>query len=229
MVKILGRNEYLSKIIKKYRIRLATISLAYLLLFTITLLYPQFVLVTLIFLVFVTISFIKTFSNYLSCLKGFKGELAVEKALRSLDDSYILINDVRLPNARGNIDHIVVGPTGVFVIETKNVSGHYLCEGDYWYRIKNGKVRKTRSISRQASHNAYSLRKFLRKYGCDQYVHCVVVFTNKKCKVDLINPSVPVVDVSNLPKFILRTNTRLPKRKIHEIVGIIVARTNKFK
>jgi Nuclease-related domain len=37
---------------------------------------------------------------------------------------YFLLNDVVLPGHPGNIDHVVIGPCGVVVIETKNHPRH---------------------------------------------------------------------------------------------------------
>src|SRR5262249_5677108 len=56
-------------------------------------------------------------------IKGIRGETAVAELLRSLPDDYFLFDDVVLPGHPGNIDHVVVGPCGVLVIETKNFSG----------------------------------------------------------------------------------------------------------
>jgi hypothetical protein len=54
--------------------------------------------------------------------QGAEGERATARALRPLTRSgWILINDVQ--RDRGNIDHVLVGPAGVFVLETKNLSG----------------------------------------------------------------------------------------------------------
>ncbi|OPZ86642.1 MAG: Nuclease-related domain protein [bacterium ADurb.Bin429] len=44
--------------------------------------------------------------------------------LTKLPDSYVVIHN--LPFAGGDIDHIVVGPTGLFVIDTKSHSGRVL-------------------------------------------------------------------------------------------------------
>lgn len=53
--------------------------------------------------------------------KGTLGEHAVLTILESLSDRYFVLNDVK--TATGNLDHIVVGPTGLFAIETKNWRG----------------------------------------------------------------------------------------------------------
>ena len=56
--------------------------------------------------------------------QGMEGEKRVTQFLKSkFDDSYFLINDVVYVNERGNkenIDHIVLGPNGIFAIETGN-------------------------------------------------------------------------------------------------------------
>ncbi|MGI9952489.1 nuclease-related domain-containing protein [Moorellaceae bacterium AZ2] len=54
-------------------------------------------------------------------VKGAGAEEKVSEILGELSKEYAISNDFPCP--MGNIDHIVVGPTGVFVIETKNHSG----------------------------------------------------------------------------------------------------------
>lgn len=60
-------------------------------------------------------------------VKGQIGEAAVDRKLsQSLDKShYKVLDDVTLETSRGTtqIDHIVLSPFGIFVIETKNMSG----------------------------------------------------------------------------------------------------------
>jgi restriction system protein len=61
-----------------------------------------------------------------SRFKGAMGERRVKHALLGLTkQGYHLINDVTLPTARGTtqVDHVLLSPFGVFVIETKNMSG----------------------------------------------------------------------------------------------------------
>ena len=53
----------------------------------------------------------------LSFTKGAVGENAVAKALTALPEEFYIINDLATPF--GNLDHVVVGPTGVFVLDAK--------------------------------------------------------------------------------------------------------------
>jgi hypothetical protein len=54
--------------------------------------------------------------------KGALGEYEVGAELELLPDDYLVFNDINTEEF-GNFDHIVVGPKGIFAIETKNWSG----------------------------------------------------------------------------------------------------------
>jgi len=59
--------------------------------------------------------------NYFTWGRGAGAELAVKRSLMRLSDEYRIINDFQ---AGGwNIDHICIGPTGIFAIETKSHKG----------------------------------------------------------------------------------------------------------
>lgn len=58
---------------------------------------------------------------------GLQGEDAVAQALSGFPDDFHVIHDIT--TQFGNIDHVVVGPTGVFVIDAKNWRGHVAADG----------------------------------------------------------------------------------------------------
>ena len=52
-------------------------------------------------------------------LMGISGERHVGHVLaRELPQDFVLINGLKLPRGAGDIDHLVVGPTGVFLLES---------------------------------------------------------------------------------------------------------------
>jgi hypothetical protein len=53
--------------------------------------------------------------------KGARGERIVEEILEKLPDTFCVLNDVTVQGA--NLDHIVIGPSGVFALETKSWRG----------------------------------------------------------------------------------------------------------
>lgn len=56
-------------------------------------------------------------------LKGAKGEEWVSNELSFLSSEYSIFNGIRLEGNNNNLDHIVIGPTGIYIIETKNWTG----------------------------------------------------------------------------------------------------------
>ncbi len=64
--------------------------------------------------------------------KGAAGERATADALAALQpQGWVVMHDLAWPGrARANIDHVVVGPAGVFVIDTKHWSGRVEVRGD---------------------------------------------------------------------------------------------------
>jgi hypothetical protein len=91
---------------------------------------------------------------------GWTGEKQVAKLLSSkLSDDYLLLNDLYLRNNGGDIDHIVLGSNGVFVLETKNWSGNINCNGDEWHR--DGKHSSQGSPSRQVKRNAAQVKRII--------------------------------------------------------------------
>ena len=56
--------------------------------------------------------------------RGYEGERVVGELLETdLPDKFHVFNDRHFPGLKANIDHIVIGPTGVFVLDTKNWRG----------------------------------------------------------------------------------------------------------
>ena len=148
--------------------------------------------------------FCDTYDKWETWYLGMRGELAVTKALQSLPDEYALLNDLMLPGAHGNIDHFLIGPNGLFVIETKNYSANVKCDGDQWF--VNG--RGTKSFSRQAKSNALAVRKSLETVFSEHrtklpFVEAILVFVKHQAWLDLHEPTIPVLKAEELADFVL--------------------------
>lgn len=112
--------------------------------------------------------------------KGVVGELLVSFMLRySLNkEDYYLINNVTLPTEEGTtqIDHIVVSPYGVFVIETKNMKGWIF--GTEFQKEWTQKIFKYAGTFQNPLHQNYKHTKTLEKLLdlSDHQIFSVVVF-----------------------------------------------------
>jgi hypothetical protein len=140
--------------------------------------------------------------GYRTSKMGSTGENMVTQVLKSqLDDEYYLIDDVLYINNRGNkenIDHVVLGPNGIFAIETKHYNGKVTCKRSYWQvPFPFG-----RSPSAQAKGNAYWVNRAIKVTGASDtlkvWVEPIVVFSNPDIDLDVEDPEVEVVKLDKL-------------------------------
>jgi len=170
--------------------------------------------------------FLKFYLNYSS---GLQGEQITIESLQNLPDSYCLINDVNLPNGYGNIDHIVLGSNGIFIIETKNFEGEIICSGDEWIRHYDGgwKVSmkgnpyyqedrdyEIKSPSKQVKGNALKLKQYIESKNIFSkslkiWVEGIVVFTNDNVILHCDNPTVPIFKVNQLCNYIRNKESKI--------------------
>lgn len=59
--------------------------------------------------------------------RGADGESVVGKLIAKFPDDFYVINDIS--TGAGNLDHVVVGPTGVFILDAKNWRGMVQADG----------------------------------------------------------------------------------------------------
>jgi hypothetical protein len=124
---------------------------------------------------------------------GIAGEQLVATELgRALTDDWTLLRGYR--NRRGEIDHLLLGPKGLFAIEVKNVNATVRVDGDSWqadkydnygnlveqYRITD---RKGRSPSEQLNESADELERFLHERGQQVQAQRVVVLTHRRSRL----------------------------------------------
>jgi hypothetical protein len=68
--------------------------------------------------------------------RGAYGERHTARLLRRLQgDSFVVFHDLAVPDSDANVDHLVIGPSGVFVIDSKQWSGsvHQGADGLAWH------------------------------------------------------------------------------------------------
>ena len=101
--------------------------------------------------------------------RGILGEEAVAEALAKLPSSYWVLHGIW--TGHGDVDHVVIGPTGVFALETKAWQGKFYRSRGQLYC--NGKPAE--HVLRQARGAAGQVRELLLAAGIDEWVEAVVV------------------------------------------------------
>ncbi len=83
---------------------------------------------------------------------GAEGERLTARQLAQLEpDGFVILHDRRLPGSRrANIDHVVIGPPGVYAVETKSLSGKVEIRGGEVYVAGRRRTRMLDEARREA-------------------------------------------------------------------------------
>jgi hypothetical protein len=133
---------------------------------------------------------------------GQEGEdKVVEVILQTLDGNWSLFRNISLPGRnKADLDAVLVGPSGVWVLEIKNFSGEYRNIGEQWeYRAGNRWKPHKKSPSRQAQNNAARLGNFLKADDITQWVTPAAIWANQESPLTVENPAVAVWPLEHLP------------------------------
>lgn len=118
-------------------------------------------------------------------LKGARGEILVHQALLALPDEYIVFHDFHPRDSEGavarwNVDHIVVGPNGVFVLDAKYYRNAYVPTAS--------KSPHTAKNVKQAQRNAMDLKSGLTRWSAGElsslFVVPIVVYAQPDARVE---------------------------------------------
>lgn len=113
---------------------------------------------------------------------GQEGENNVIDRMRHLlDGNWYLFRSVVLPGQnKSDIDAVLIGPSGVWVLEIKTFNGQYRVIGDQWQHKKNQTWKPVKSDpTRQAVNNAKRLSDFIKNNNqIKLWVTPVVVWAN---------------------------------------------------
>lgn len=127
--------------------------------------------------------------------RGQEGEdNVVQLIVQALDGNWQLFRNICLPGRnKGDLDLVLVGPPGVWVLEVKNYSGKYRNVGENWeYRRGNNWKTVRKNPSRQALNNAYRLKNFLKADRVNAFVNSAIVWANQESPLSVENPSVTI-------------------------------------
>lgn len=176
--------------------------------------------------------FILVFYGYgggISWNKGIKGENIIAEYLNQLPEDYIVFNDVKFPGSWGNLDHVVLGPNGVFLIETKNYSGFFVIDNIEWYYKKHsyfaGPLK--RSISqpgKQVIKNAKALKNYLDLNGVnvnDLVINSIVTLIENNYKIKTKPKQYNIVNPSSIPEFLITGDKNVDPKILNEISSLI--------
>jgi len=179
---------------------------------------------------------------------GLEGQQMLPEYLDTLPDDYVLINNVQLPGLAADVDHILVGPNGVFVIETKHHRGIISSRNGRWYQAKVSRSgwlqpeEEFKSPTRQVRRNVNRLRRYLDRHAAtlcqavQLWMEPVVVFTHPETRLqipDEVRETLPVTVVrgDDLFSLVVLHEPRRPltKSEVRKVVSVLSHMGNRNK
>jgi hypothetical protein len=150
---------------------------------------------------------------------GAKAEQVVAEALQELPDDYYVFHDLEFPGF--NIDHVVLGPNGIFLVETKSQKGNITQENDVL--LRNGR-KFFKDFLNQCWSQTYSLRDHLgaERLG-GQTIMPILCFSRGFIQIRGLVRGVEVLNIRFLRPYILSQRGSLPAQARDQIIPFLAA------
>lgn len=172
--------------------------------------------------------------NNINILKsGIEGELATANALSSLPAGYHIFQNAVIPSDEktSELDLIVIGENGVFVVESKSRNGRITgnFSGTKWTQHKIGAGGGEYSVDfyspiKQVGTHIFRLAHFLQSNNIKTHINGIVYFSNQDADVHISGNegSIPVITKkSALKQHILKGENLLNEDEIQHICKIL--------
>jgi hypothetical protein len=159
--------------------------------------------------------------------KGATGEALVGYILAGFPDAYRIIPGVE--TSFGDIDHVVVGPTGVYAVDTKNWRGIVTAD-DQGELLLNGRPTKKPAIGNLTRSIMTTKKKIKVRSALDPYVRGVLAFLSARVEAKWgTTGSVHCITDEQLYDYIVEKKKRLTKKEIASISQAFLAVARKDK
>lgn len=180
-----------------------------------TVLFLTGLLASLVFLVVFWRNGIQRIESY---FVGAKGEEKVAFELRNLPDDYHIFHDYVA--GRYHVDHVVVGPTGIYAIETKNWRAPVTVEDGY-VLYGEQKLPSTNPL-RQAKAQRAAVAKVLKEKNLNSEVMPVLCFASntfveKKANVDQVD----IMNLSEIVEWISKKEQIFTSIEVERLVKLM--------
>lgn len=174
-----------------------------------------------VFIIFV-VFFRKMKKNFFLYRAGRHGELKIAEKLKKLPDNYSIFASIDLVN-RGDIDFVVIGPSGVYAVEVKNHSGRIGFDGRNITR--NKRKLDDKDILWQVKNNAMQLKEYIiDNMGEKHFVDAVLVFSNRHAKLIFDNKEeireTKVLKIEELNDYILSRPMKFPDVEVMRLARL---------
>lgn len=166
--------------------------------------------------------------NYEAVIAGKKGERNVVHNLEFLDkNKFIVYNDITVYDEdyklSQQIDHLVIGPSGVISIETKSLKGEIIVRSnEKWEQYKKNNMYEIENPTQQVMRHEYILKRILPQ---GTPITSIIAMGNYHTKVRNENLcTFPIVNANAILPFIDEHSNKavLTEKQIHHVNKILI-------
>src|SRR6185369_7411561 len=160
-------------------------------------------------------------------------ELQTQKTIityfdRQLEKGYTLIRNYTLGKSRITVPIILLGPTGIYVIQIANLRGRYEVKGDQW-NVESGETYKPApaNLVQQTMRMAKALRVFIERQGTKVPVEIepVLIAGDPGLHIETVRPAIKVMMIDGIKSFVSNLATAHPvmsSENVYELTERII-------
>ena len=186
----------------------------------------------------IVINFILTIIYYKKItikIYGIRGEYKVYRKLKVIKkQGYKVFQNINLKNNdfKAQLDFIIIGVTGVFIVEVKSLRGNIVGNSNDKYLMKTKKSKAGNEYSKkvynpikQVSTHVYKLATILKENGVNKWIEGIVLFSNKDLEVNIEmgDNTVNIFEnIDELIRYILNYENILNEKDIKKIEKVLL-------
>ena len=157
-------------------------------------------------------------------LAGKQAEAAMRQLmLTRLPAGTWVLSELTLPGLRGDLDVLVIGASGVFVLEVKFWAGRITCGGDghAWTRQRRGLLETVGDPAGQLQAEVEAVERFWHSHSAaPRDVGGMLIFAHPRCEVNAAASPVPVLAPRNV-EGVIRAGLPGPRLSASRQVGLV--------
>ncbi len=147
------------------------------------------------------------------------------KYFNNFPEGYFILNKFKIQNKKINFDHVIIGPTGIFLIKIKNFKKKIIVNENKLYTENgNNKSKIAGSHGRKLKMETVEFGRFLASKGLNishLMISTVLTFSNDDFKIEKSPSFYDVVYLEMVPDFILASRRKMKKEDIIEVLVLL--------
>jgi hypothetical protein len=145
--------------------------------------------------------------------------------LSRLPQGYFILNKVKIPLKKVNFDHVIIGPTGIFLIKIKRLKGNIIINENELYTEKsNNKSSIAGSHGRKLKWETVEFGRFLTSKSLNiphLMISTILSFSNNNFKIKKKPSLYEVLKLEQIGNFIVNSRRKMDETDLIEVMALL--------